>query len=249
MPRSFLWRQGKYLQRCAQVADLLVKTKTHCEWRKRWFVKCYRYFFLTKQLALIISTQGWTDVTARLLFLKSENLWGSLREVVDIKRLPWEWMLWVDCCLRQPTRLRSVLYAKDQKEGSGNYRLISLTSVPMKVMEQILLGAMTCQMKHMTGETSTGSPRKLLLTKLTTFYDKVTHSVGIGQLVDITYSIFSKAFDTVFQKLLLEKLVYLSLDKWSVGWVGTWLTGSTLRWHQTTPVQTGSLPYVGSPRD
>ncbi|RMC06856.1 hypothetical protein DUI87_16305 [Hirundo rustica rustica] len=52
---------------------------------------------------------------------------------------------------------------------------------------------------------------KLFLTKLTTFYDKLTHSPVIGQLVDITYCIFSKAFDTVSQRLLLEKLMYLSL--------------------------------------
>lgn len=43
---------------------------------------------------------------------------------------------------------------------------------------------------------------KLFLTKLTNFYDEVTCSVDMGQLVDIAYCIFSKAFHAVFQRLV-----------------------------------------------
>ena len=38
---------------------------------------------------------------------------------------------------------------------------------------------------------------------------------------------FSKAFDTVPHSLLLEKLMCYGLGKWSVQWVGNWLTGRT----------------------
>lgn len=52
----------------------------------------------------------------------------------------------------------SPIYKKGLKEGSGNSKLISLTLVLVKVMEQIFLGTIICQMKHVAGKTITDSP-------------------------------------------------------------------------------------------
>ncbi|GAB0207760.1 mitochondrial enolase superfamily member 1 [Grus japonensis] len=122
------------------------------------------------------------------------------------------------------------IYKKGLKEDPGNYRPISLTSIPGKVMEQILLGAITSQMKHVIGKSQHGFTKdKSCLTNLIAFYDKVTCSIDVGQAVDIVYLDFSKAFDTVPHSLLLEKLMRYGLDKWSMQWVGNWLTGCTQR--------------------
>lgn len=70
---------------------------------------------------------------------------------------------------------------------------------------------------------------KSCLTNLIAFYDKESCSVDVGQTVDIVYLDFSKAFKMVSHSLLLQKLMHYSLYKWSVQWVGTWLTGCTHR--------------------
>ena len=73
------------------------------------------------------------------------------------------------------------IYKRGLKEDPGNYRPISLTSVPGKVMERIILGAITSQMKHVIGKSQHGFTKgKLCLTNLITFYDKVTYLIDVG---------------------------------------------------------------------
>ncbi|KAK4815769.1 hypothetical protein QYF61_007187 [Mycteria americana] len=97
------------------------------------------------------------------------------------------------------------IYKKGLKEDRGNYRLISHTSVPGKVVEWILLGAITSQMKHMIEKSQHGFTKgKLCLTHLMAFYDKVTCLVDVGRVVAVVYLDFSKAFDTVSRSFLLE---------------------------------------------
>ena len=77
-----------------------------------------------------------------------------------------------------------------------------------KVMERILLGAITRQMKHVTGKSQHGFTKgKLCLTNLIAFYNKVSCLVDGGRAVDIVYLDFSTAFNRVSHRLLLEKLV------------------------------------------
>jgi len=83
-------------------------------------------------------------------------------------------------------------------------------------------------MKHVTGKSQRGfTMGKPCFTNLITFYDKVTCSIDVGQAVDIVYLDFSETFYMVSHSLLLEKLMPYGLDKWSVSWVGNWLTAHT----------------------
>ncbi|KAK4820802.1 hypothetical protein QYF61_006927 [Mycteria americana] len=124
------------------------------------------------------------------------------------------------------------IYKKGRKEDPGNYRPVSLTSVPGKLMEQIILSAVTRhvennqQIKPSQHEFRKG---RSCLTNLISLYDKVTRLVDEGKAVDVVYLDFSKAFDTVSHSILLEKLAARGLDGCTLRWVKNWLDGRAQR--------------------
>ncbi|KAK4817636.1 hypothetical protein QYF61_021782 [Mycteria americana] len=109
------------------------------------------------------------------------------------------------------------IYKKGHKEDPGNCRPVSLTLVLKKVMEQIISSAAI--MQHVQDNQVIRPSQHvfmkdmLCLTKLISFYDKVTCLVDEGKAVDVAYLGFSKAFDTVSHSILLEKLAAHSLDR------------------------------------
>ncbi|KAK4823485.1 LOW QUALITY PROTEIN: hypothetical protein QYF61_002549 [Mycteria americana] len=124
------------------------------------------------------------------------------------------------------------IYKKGQKEDPGNYRPVSLTSVPGKLMEQIIFSAITGHVENNQGiKPSQHGFRKgrSCLTNLISFYDKVTRLVDEGKAMDVVYLDFSKAFDTVSHSILLEKLAAHGLDGWTLRWVKNWLDGRAQR--------------------
>uniref|UniRef100_A0A8C5QYE7 Reverse transcriptase domain-containing protein n=1 Tax=Leptobrachium leishanense TaxID=445787 RepID=A0A8C5QYE7_9ANUR len=61
-------------------------------------------------------------------------------------------------------------------------------------------------------------------TNLIDFFDWGTEIIDIGGAVDIAYLDFSKAFDTVPHRRLIDKLQSLSLDSNIVEWIRQWLS-------------------------
>ncbi|KAK4828554.1 hypothetical protein QYF61_027523 [Mycteria americana] len=124
------------------------------------------------------------------------------------------------------------IFKKGRKEDPGNYRPVSLTSVPGKIMERFILSALNRHVQANQGirPSQHGFMKgRSCLINLISFYDKVTRLVDEGKAVDVVYLDFSKAFDTVSHSILLEKLAAHGLDGCTLHWVKNWLDGRAQR--------------------
>ena len=111
------------------------------------------------------------------------------------------------------------IFKKDCKEDPGNNRPVSLTLVPGKVMEWIILSAITRHVQDKGGirPSQRGFTKgRSCLTNFISFYDQVTHLVDEGKAVDALYLEFSKAFDAVSHSILLEQLAAHGLDRYTL---------------------------------
>jgi len=124
------------------------------------------------------------------------------------------------------------IYKKGRKEDPRNYRPVSLTSVPGKIMEQFILSVLTGRVKDNQGIrlSQHGFMKgRSCLTNLISFCDQVTHLVDEGKAVDVVSLHFSKAFDTVLHSILLEKLAAHGLGGCTLHWIKNWLNGQAQR--------------------
>jgi len=116
-------------------------------------------------------------------------------------------------------------FIKGKKEDPENYRPVSLTSIPGKVMEQLILDVISKkeEVKIIKSSQHGFTKGKSCLTNMRAFYDGMTGWVDEGRAVDVVYLNFSKTFDTVSHNILLWKLRKCGLHEQTVRWTENWL--------------------------
>ncbi|GAB0184565.1 mitochondrial enolase superfamily member 1 [Grus japonensis] len=111
-----------------------------------------------------------------------------LRELADVIARPLQIIFqqsWESGEVPVDWKLANVVpvFKKGKKDDPGNYRPVSLTSVPGKIMEKIMLGVIE---KHLKDNAVIGHSQhrfvrgRACLTNLVSFYNKVTHLVDQG---------------------------------------------------------------------
>ena len=122
------------------------------------------------------------------------------------------------------------IFKKGTKGEAGNYRPVSLTSIPCKSFESILnskdeIMAYLVENNLIKDSQHGFMPGRSCTTNLIIFLDKLTEIVDKGDSADIFYLDFAKAFDKVPRNRLLQKLTTKGIGGNIQSWIENWLTG------------------------
>ena len=126
----------------------------------------------------------------------------------------------------------SAIHKSGSRSKAENYRPISLTSVPGKLMERLIRGQIV---EHMT-ENNFFSPEqhgfisgKSCTTQLFEFLEDLTEALYNGKYIDLVYLDYYKAFDKVPHKRLLKKLWTYGSQGKIHSWIKDYLSDRTQR--------------------
>ena len=119
------------------------------------------------------------------------------------------------------------IFKKGSRKLAENYRPISLTAVLCKLMESFIRKPI---MDHLINNQLLSVRQygfisgRSTTTQLLYYLDKCVKSISIGEVVDVIYFDFAKAFDTVPHRRLLWKLAAYGIKGKLLDWITKFLT-------------------------
>jgi hypothetical protein len=122
------------------------------------------------------------------------------------------------------------IFKKGAKADPGNYRPVSLTSVPCKIMESIIKDALMDHLlwNNLISDSQHGFvPGRSCATNLLTFQEEITRCIDENVPVDVFYLDFAKAFDKVPHGRLIVKLESKGISGNVKNWIENWLADRT----------------------
>ena len=124
------------------------------------------------------------------------------------------------------------IYKKGSKSSPGNYRPVSLTSIPCKVMESLIKDVIT---KHLTDNLLIRTSQHGFMSKRSTttnllqFMETITKNFDDGHPLDVIYLDFQKAFDKVPWGRLMAKMEGHGIKGKILTWIRSWLSNRKQR--------------------
>ena len=120
------------------------------------------------------------------------------------------------------------IFKKGDRDDPANYRPVSLTSVPCKLMESLIKEKIVSHLEKnkLISKSQHGFMRgRSCTTNLVEFMNKLTEAMDNSTPVDVVYLDFAKAFDKVPTRRLLKKLHAHGIRGGLLRWICQWLTG------------------------
>ena len=122
---------------------------------------------------------------------------------------------WIEACI-------TAIHKKDAQSNVGNYRPVSLTSVICKIIESIIMYTILEYMVRnslFSHDPHGFVPQRDCMTNLLLTIETLTNIMEDGGAVDIIYTDFAKAFDSVPHKRIISKVNTLGIKGDILQWI------------------------------
>ena len=139
------------------------------------------------------------------------------RKSIDVGRIPDEW--------REANVIP--IFKKGSRAEPGNYRPVSLTSVPGKLLERLVKNDIDAHVENnnLLKDSQHGFRRnRSTQTNLIEFGNVITGWADEGKCFDVFFLDFAKAFDVVCHKRLLVKLEAIGIRGKILNWIKDWIS-------------------------